>query len=349
MSLPVARRCAASRSAFTLIELLVVIAIIAVLIGLLLPAVQKVREAAARTQCGNNIKQLALACHNYQSSNGTLPYGRKYDVWDSYSWIELVLPYIEQNAVYNDFWTLPQRGYPGGWPNYPCPVQSWGPDPTLITARTAKIATFQCPSDPGYPWDEMSSSSFSRMRGNYRGCVGSGDMYGNPTDSSAGPWGAGVFAVNPGQSYDQYTASGVTFPVITDGSSNTLLLSEGLKPFVQGYGGPMGDILTGNMGGCLFSTSQTPNSSAADQLYGPCPQNQGDGNYRPPCVSVTGGWFGWGVPGAAGAQAAARSAHTGGVNAAMADGSVRFFSNSIDLYTWRALGTRSGGETVNLP
>src|SRR5437868_12959436 len=133
-----------SPSGFTLIELLVVISIIAILIGLLLPAVQKVREAAARTKCQNNLKQLALACHNYHDLKGQLPYGRKYDIWDTYTWTELVLPYVEQGAVFGGYWTLPQTGYVT---NYPGPNGPIGDDVQLRNSRTSIIPVYYCPSD----------------------------------------------------------------------------------------------------------------------------------------------------------------------------------------------------------
>jgi prepilin-type N-terminal cleavage/methylation domain-containing protein/prepilin-type processing-associated H-X9-DG protein len=332
---------------FTLIELLVVIAIIAILIGLLLPAVQKVREAAARMKCSNNLKQLALACHNYEGVNGQLPYARKYDIWDTYTWTQLVLPYIEQTPVYDSYWTLASTPYNT---TYPGPNGPIGDEPRLRTARQANIPTFQCPSDPGSRENELNTGAFGFIRGNYRGCVGTGDMYGKPTDSSAGPWGEGMFSVLNGQSVDFGAAvqsAGPRITEITDGTSNTLFISEGLICSVSYWGGPMGEVIYGNMGGALFSASLTPNSSAADRPIGPCPQDQGDGDYRAPCLSLGGNaWF---TPSAAGAHAAARSGHIGGVNAALADGSVRFFNNRIDLATWRGMGTRANGEVISEP
>src|SRR5262245_40631529 len=175
--------------AFTLIELLVVVAIIAVLIGLLLPAVQKVREAASRAKCVNNVKQLALACHTYCSSNDAFPFGRKYDIWDSYTWIELILPHIEQNAVYAGYWTLPLTGFTTSYPGPNGPI---GDEIRLRTARHAIIRVFYCPSDDGPVDNEIMTGSYGFRRGNYRGCTGAGDMYGGATDTTNGPWGRGV-------------------------------------------------------------------------------------------------------------------------------------------------------------
>src|ERR1700720_3193606 len=105
------------RRGFTLIELLVVIAIIAVLIAMLLPAVQAAREAARRIQCSNNLKQLGLGNLNFESVQKLYPYGRKYDMWDSFTWTEQVLPYIEEKVVFNnfDFW-LKKKGFVGTAP-----------------------------------------------------------------------------------------------------------------------------------------------------------------------------------------------------------------------------------------
>jgi prepilin-type N-terminal cleavage/methylation domain-containing protein len=334
--------------AFTLIELLVVIAIIAILIGLLLPAVQKVREAAARIQCANNLKQLALANVQYNSTNTVFPYGRKYDLWDTYTWSENILPYVEQNAVYSDYWTLPKMGFQA---TYPGPNGPIGNDARLITARTTVMKVFLCSSDNGPVGDEMESPPYSYIRGNYRACSGSGDMYGAATDSSGGPWGGGVFGVSPGQSIDpgsKVRTVGMRISDIGDGASNTLLLSEGIVTTVLNvWGGPIGEQWYGNMGGALFSTTQTPNSSSPDLIYGPCPQSVGDSNYKAPCVTIGGSpWF---TPNASGAYASARSKHMVGVNAAMADGSVHFFNNAVSLSVWRAMGTANGKEPVSVP
>src|SRR5687767_15133220 len=174
-------RVRGARRAFTLIELLVVIAIIAVLIGLLLPAVQKVREAAARASCSNNLKQLALACHNYHDATGQLPYGRKYDSWDAYTWTTLVLPYFEQGNVFNGYApTLSARTWAQSYPGPNGPI---GNNAAQRLARHAVLKTYLCPSDIGPNFNEIATNEYGGVRGNYRGCTGSGDMYGSPTDS----------------------------------------------------------------------------------------------------------------------------------------------------------------------
>ena len=341
------------RPGFTLIELLVVIAIIGILIALLVPAVQKVREASARATCSNNIKQLALACHAYHDVYHQMPYGRKFDNWDSYTWSELILPYIEQASVYHGYIYINKMNWSESYPGPNGPI---GNDPAQREARHTVIPTFLCPSDSGPNFNEIHTTDYGMVRANYRACTSSGDMYGSSTDSTPGPWGVGVFGVVPFQTTDPNgrifdatgpRTAGVQLSAITDGSSNTILLSEGLSPETSdGWGGPMGDILYGNMGGGLFTTTIAPNSSAPDRPIGPCPKDAGIMSYKAPCASLGGN--AWWSRSAVGAYVGARSQHQGGVNVAMADGSVRYVIDNIDLATWRAMGTRDNGDEAAL-
>lgn len=336
------------RRGFTLVELLVVIAIIGILIALLLPAVQAAREAARRSQCTNNLKQLALGCHNFVDANKTFPWARKYDHWDTYTWSQCVLPYIEQKAVYDNYYTLPKTPSTFSWPGPNGPA---GDDTQLRTARHTPISAFICPTDASTPVpNEITSGAWGHYRGSYRACTGSGDMYGRDVaDGTTGPWGLGVFGVKQGQSFDTmktFASLGAGFGDIQDGSSNTVAIAEGLMPKNTGWGGPLGCILYGNMGGGLMTTTLTPNSTTSDRIIGPCPQTQGDNLYKAPCTSIAGN-AAW-TQSALNAYVAARSNHPGGVNAALADGSVRFYSETVDLTVWRGMGTRAGGESATI-
>ncbi len=332
------------RIGFTLVELLVVIAIIGVLVGLLLPAVQAAREAARRTQCANNVRQITFACENFESGYKKLPYARKYDIWDSYTWSEQILPQIEQPAVYQGFWTLNTFGFVTSYPGPNAPI---GDDERLRNSRHASIPLYVCPSDNRQTGNELNTLEYGFQRGSYRACVGPGDMYGTATDTTAGPWGIGVFTVTPNQTADD--GAGIKpraskLRDVTDGLSYTLFFSEGLMANVVWYGGSMGEVLYGNMGGSLFSATLTPNSSAPDRILGPCPQDVSDSRYKAPCLTL--GPSAWWTRSGELAHAAARSQHGNGVTASFGDGSTRFIPNSIDISIWRGLATASAGETV---
>jgi prepilin-type N-terminal cleavage/methylation domain-containing protein len=346
------------RRGFTLVELLVVITIIGVLVALLLPAVNSARESGRRTQCSNNVHQLGIGSLAYaEAFHDQLPYARKYDNWDTFCWSELILPNIGQNAVYDGFAPyLLATGYvPNTTGSYSGPSGPIGLDTANggaeVQSRQTPIPTFYCPSDISQPManEIYPGSQYGYYRGNYRGCIGSGDMYGQAAGPTGGPWGPGAYSVTPGQSYDRSPLGlGTPLASIKDGASQTLLFSEGVAGrTTTGWGGVMGEILYGNMGGSMFSASLTPNSSAPDRPIGPCPQDVGDSSYPAPCVSL--GSNAWWTPSGQGAYAAARSRHPGGVVAAMADASMKFFSDSIDLVTWRSMATRAGNDPVTVP
>jgi prepilin-type N-terminal cleavage/methylation domain-containing protein/prepilin-type processing-associated H-X9-DG protein len=300
---------------FTLIELLVVIAIIAVLIGLLLPAVQKVREAANRVKCTNNLKQLGLALHNYHDHEGSFPPGKKPPMstidagndLDRRTWMPLILAYLEQEPLYLEVeaWHTPnppQMTWSG------CPDR-WIPMPTLM-----------CPADPANPknlsFGSTTPQSSQGIHGNYVLCAGS-DFF-DPASSRDGSNLNGIC----------YWKSRTRIIDITDGTSNTLLGGEIIV---------VRDLTTHDIrgryyndahnGSALFSTKYPPNTSVPDHSMwcNPIPQA--------PCTQ-----------GNTDRVQSQRSYHLGVVNSLFADGSVRAIADGINLATYQSLGTRAGSE-----
>jgi prepilin-type N-terminal cleavage/methylation domain-containing protein len=199
--------------AFTLIELLVVIAIIAILIGLLLPAVQKVREAAARTKCANNLKQLGLALHNYHDTYGKFPYLRSGGGQNRHSWVLLIAPFFEQATVYQVMSTpITGVNQTDGFNNLTAT------DPQVVAARSAGVSILLCPSrrsvgqltpiDPG-------NLTVTGQPGDYAACTG---------DTNVAPT-TGVFTFDNG-TFQQLSLKGRRILDITDGSSNTIMIGE---------------------------------------------------------------------------------------------------------------------------
>jgi prepilin-type N-terminal cleavage/methylation domain-containing protein/prepilin-type processing-associated H-X9-DG protein len=302
------------RVGFTLVELLVVIAIIAILMSLLVPAVQKVRQAAALTQCANNLKQWAVAMHNYNSEHKHLPFGScstPRQTWVMYMW-----PYIEQQDLAAQAnYTLPFSGAPftvsGGM--------------TGLIGRP--VAMYNCPVDIGFGADQDDPTiQYPRTRGNYVINWGNTLYESNPPPTL----GLGTFYHVNG---DRTKPGRTIFRQITDGTSNTLLMSETLKGWPHQDDDWRGDIHNDD-GVFRFHTIYPPNTPVPDVISSGAYETANNDPLMP--VTVSGG-----------EESAARSRHPGGVNAALCDGSVRFFTNDIAPLTWQALGTMNGAENIS--
>jgi prepilin-type N-terminal cleavage/methylation domain-containing protein len=308
------------RAGFTLIELLVVIAIIAILIALLVPAVQKVRAAAARIQCANNLKQLALAVHSYHDTYKGLPqnYGSS-SGWGagscSWSWIAFILPYIDQGPLY-------QQGNLG--------AKNTAGQPTTTLNGSGIINTplvvLRCPSDPDYgitSWTDRADMGGTPVAiTNYKGVCGANWAWGvyqpgllepGQGDQNGLDNGNGVLDRSNGARGKKYTLQGS----ITDGTSNTFMIGEDT---------PRHSLWTGAW--AYANNASGTCGIPANSMNGTTPWSTGD-------------WpdnYGFG------------SHHDGGVHFAMCDASVQFVNvGGMSTPIYRAFATKSGGEPVSLP
>jgi prepilin-type N-terminal cleavage/methylation domain-containing protein/prepilin-type processing-associated H-X9-DG protein len=314
---------------FTLIELLVVIAIIAILIALLLPAVQQAREAARRSSCKNNLKQFALALHNYHDTHLLFPYGYRSagQTLGRDSWFQRILPFLDQAPRYQVL---------EGWPT----VNDFEGVALHRISNMEIIGPFSvgsCPSDPSSP-GRGAGGRTDQFQSNYGVCSGVG--LGRNVDPVAGlitVTNMNMMGADPGGLFGLHSNFGIR--ACLDGSSNVLLISEGIirGNITSARWGELGGHWGGSVHGAYaFSTAEPPNTSVADRVYS-CKATTFPGapNFAP-CENGN-------ADGLAGRWNFARSFHSGGVQAAMADGSVRFFSDNIHRQTWMNLGLRASG------
>lgn len=312
------------RRGFTLIELLVVIAIIAVLIALLLPAVQQAREAARRSQCKNNLKQIGLALHNYHDTFNTFPPGQTHTNFQGgrsifWSWITFTLPYIDQAPLYStiDF------GF-GSWPNSWASASGSANSPNVLAQRK-RLTVYVCPSSPSSEAVDADPTSLRTVT-EYLGSSGDNGAFfsGWPNGVSEPRYcnqagGLSGIISNTGIFFGN---SRVGMRDVTDGTSNTLMVGERPAPADASWGWWSGP----------GSTNACPNGFL-DVLL-PTENYWKIGGLRASGPSDPYPLYHW------------WSHHVGGAQFLFADGHVQFLSNSIDHRTLMSLSTRAGGEVV---
>jgi len=316
------------RAAFTLVELLVVIAIIGILVALLLPAVNSARESARRLQCTNNLRQIALAAHNFHSAQNRFPtgvesqeppriYGSGIRIWG-----HAVLPYLEETVIDN------YADYDVGQGKADWYINN-------AVTNSTRIMTYICPSDEVGSIDFPGENIFEWTRSNYTACFSADGIFAEPganhnVDSlhnksflnpSVRSGLRGLFNVNVKKtvkSVEDGTSKTVAFSELISGPDRT----QDLRGYWWGYFGS------------FHTHMRMPNTSLPDRLFG--------GSCFPeksPCQPNASGW--------SAVVVAARSYHVGGVNVAFADGSMHFVTDSIDRLAWIGIGSINGGEVIN--
>jgi prepilin-type N-terminal cleavage/methylation domain-containing protein len=334
------------KRAFTLIELLVVIAIIAVLIALMMPAVQMARAAARRTQCHNNLHQLGLALQNYHSAHGVLPFGRlscSLGFSGGQSGLAVLLPYVDQVSLFNSInFEVPLSADTCGWP--------LGAELANQTARMRPVEVFLCPADIHRPDATFDGATFPGN--NYRFNTGhsfweravAADYVTNV--NAANPGLPCRFSVEPSGIF--WWHSRVQFRDVIDGLSHTAAMSEHLMGdnVPDGHGRDYLWLETNDLRSEADCTSLDYAADAGMAWYTPQWDSFRDIMYnhtrtpndpRPDCLSKTRKL----------AIMSPSSLHSGGVHVLLCDGAVRFVSDSIDQKTWWAMGSRACGEQVS--